>query len=194
MSKSVALYIRVSTENLQNKGLQSQEQALKEYCQNHNLGNIRMYKDKISGGKIDRPQLQKLQQDIFLGKIAIVIVWKLDRLSRSLRDGINLLVDWLEQDIRVIAVSQQFDFSGAVGKLIASVLLGIAEMERQNIRENIIRGMKNAKRKGVKIGGREPKLFADKILKLKKQGLNMSQVAKRLGVSRQACYLALGRG
>ena len=194
MSKAVGLYVRVSTVDKQIKGLMSQEVALKEYCKNHSLTNIRIYKDKMTGSKINRPQLQKLQQDIFLGKISTVICWKLDRLSRSLKDGINLLVDWLDRDIRVIAVSQQFDFNGGVGKLIASVLLGIAEMERQNIRENIIRGMNNAKKNGKKIGGRKPKLFKRDILNLKEQGLNMSQIAKKLGVSRQACYLALRRG
>lgn len=126
MSKAVALYSRVSTVDKQIKGLRSQKEALKEYCRNHNLTNIKIYEDKVSGGKIDRPQLKKLQQDIFLGKISTVIVWKLDRLSRSLKDGINLLVDWLDRGIRIIAVAQQFDFNGAVGKLIASVLLGIA--------------------------------------------------------------------
>jgi DNA invertase Pin-like site-specific DNA recombinase len=193
MSKAVGLYIRVSTVDKQIKGLQSQEEALKEYCRNHNITNLRIYRDKMSGGRIDRPQLKRLQQDVFMGKISTVMCWKLDRISRNLKDGINLLVDWLDRDIRVIAVCQQFDFSGSVGKLIASVLLGIAEMERQNIRENIVRGMNNAKKQGKKIGGKEPKLFADDIIKLKDQGLNMSQIAKQLGVSRQGCYLALKR-
>lgn len=193
MSKAVGLYIRVSTLDKQIKGLQSQEQALLEYCNNHCLTNIRTYRDKISGGKINRPQLDKLQKDIFLGKISTVICWKLDRLSRSLKDGINLLVDWLDRDVRVIAVSQQFDLSNAVGKLIASVLLGIAEMERVNIKENIVRGMKAAKARGVKIGGKEPKIFAEDIIRLKEQGLKMTEIAKELGCSRQALYLALRR-
>ena len=191
--KKVALYVRVSTVDKQMKGLASQEDALKDYCRNHNLTNIKVYRDKMTGSKIDRPQLKKLQQDIFLGKISTVICWKLDRLSRSLKDGINLLVDWLDRDIRVIAVSQQFDFSGGVGKLIASVLLGLSEIQLIGIRENIVRGMNNARKQGKKIGGREPKLFADDITKLKAQGLNMSQIAKELGVSRQACYSALKR-
>ena len=165
--KKVALYVRVSTVDKQMKGLASQEDALKDYCRNHNLTNIKVYRDKMTGSKIDRPQLKKLQQDIFLGKISTVICWKLDRLSRSLKDGINLLVDWLDRDIRVIAVSQQFDFSGGVGKLIASVLLGLSEIQLIGIRENIVRGMNNARKQGKKIGGREPKLFADDITKLK---------------------------
>lgn len=147
----------------------------------------------MTGGKIDRPQLKKLQKDIFMGKVGKVICWKLDRISRSLKDGINLLVDWLDRDVRVIAVSQQFDLSNAVGKLIASVLLGIAEMERVNIKENIVRGMKAAKARGVKIGGKEPKLFADDILRLKEQGMKMTDIAKELNCSRQALYLVLSR-
>jgi len=194
MSKTVALYARVSTLDKQVKGLQSQKQALVEYCQNHNITNFKLYQDKVSGGQINnRPQLKQLQQDIFMGKVGTVVVWKLDRLSRSLKDGINLLVDWLDQGVRVIAVSQQFDFSGSVGKLIASVLLGIAEMERQNIRENIVRGMKAAKGRGVKIGGREAKIHSEDIIRLKGQGWTMTEIATELKCSRQALYLALDR-
>ena len=108
-------------------------------------------------------------------------------------DGLNILSSWLEKDIRVVAVSQQFDLSNAVGKLIASVLLGIAEMERVNIRENIIRGMQAAKARGVKIGGREAKIHAEDIIRLKEQGYKMTEIAKELGCSRQGLYLALKR-
>lgn len=191
----IAVYIRVSTLDKQDNGLLSQEQALMEYCHNHGFqdDDIKAYRDRMSGGNIDRPQLKKLQQDIFRGRISTVVVWKLDRLSRSLKDGINLLVDWLDKGIRVVAVSQQFDFSGTVGKLIASVLLGIAEMERQNIRENIVRGMRAAAERGVKIGGSEQRILADDILRLKEEGYNMSCIAKELKCSRQTLYLALRR-
>lgn len=86
MKKAVALYVRVSTLDKQTKGIISQEDALKEYCRNHNLTNIRVYRDKMTGSKIDRPQLKKLQQDIFMGKISTVVCWKIDRLSRSLKE------------------------------------------------------------------------------------------------------------
>lgn len=128
-----------------------------------------------------------------MGKVGTVICWKLDRISRSMLDGLNILSSWLEKDIRVVAVSQQFDLSNAVGKLIASVLLGIAEMERVNIRENIIRGMQAAKARGVKIGGREAKIHAEDIIRLKEQGYKMTEIAKELGCSRQGLYLALKR-
>lgn len=191
--KHTALYVRVSTAHKQDKGLDSQEKALIEYCRNHGITDYKIYRDKQTGGTLDRPALLKLQQDIFRGRVSTVIVWKLDRLSRSLKDGIGLLVDWLEQGIRIVAVAQQFDFNGAVGQLIASVLLGIAQMERENIRENISRGMKAAKQRGVKIGGSKPKVNTDEVLQLKEQGLSISAIANELGCSRQTVYSAMRR-
>ena len=151
-NKITAIYLRVSTLD-KHKGLQSQQHTLQEYTDNHGFPHVQIYADRVTGATLDRPALQRLQQDIFEGKVDTVIVWKLDRLSRSLRDGINVLTDWLEKGIRVISVSQQFDFSGAVGKLISSVLFAVAEMERQNIRENIIRGQQVARAAGKRWGG-----------------------------------------
>jgi DNA invertase Pin-like site-specific DNA recombinase len=125
--------------------------------------------------------------------VGTVLCWKLDRLSRSLKDGINILSDWCERGIRVVAVSQQIDLNGSVGKIIAAVLLGVAQMERENIRENVKRGMAAAKARGVQLGKR-PKLFAADIKRLQDKGLNTTQAAKKLGVSRQAVYKALQRG
>ena len=193
MEKYTALYVRVSTVDKQLKGVRSQEDALIDYCKNHNITKTIIYKDMVTGGTLERPALKQLKQDIFIGKIGTVIVWKLDRLSRSLKDGINLLVSWLEKDIRVVSISQQFDFSGSVGQLVASVLLGIGQMERENICENIRRGIAVARKNGKRIGGSKPKIFADDILKLKKQGYRMTEIAEELNCSRQALYLALHR-
>ena len=191
--KHTALYVRVSTANKQDKGLDSQEKALIEYCRNHSISNYKIYRDKLTGGNLDRPGLKSLEQDIFRGRVVTVVVWKLDRLSRSLKDGISLLVDWLDRGIRIIAISQQFDFSGAVGQLIASVLLGIAQMERENIRENIARGMQAAKQRGARIGGSISKISANDILELKRKGMGVSAIAKELGCSRQTAYSAMKR-
>ena len=193
MQKITALYVRVSTVNKQDKGLESQEKALLEYCHNHGISNYKIYRDKQTGGNLDRPALQKLQQDIFGGRISAVIVWKLDRISRSLKDGITLLVDWLESDLRVVAVAQQFDFNGAVGQLVASVLLGIAQMERENIRENISRGMQVAIKNGKRIGGSKPKIKPQEAVELKKQGKTIAEIALKLKCSRQTVYSALKR-
>ena len=83
---------------------------------------------RASGDDLDRRQFAKLQADIFAGEVDTVVVWKLDRLSRSLRDGVNVLADWCDRGLRVVSVTQQIDFNGALGKMLAAVLLGVAEM------------------------------------------------------------------
>jgi DNA invertase Pin-like site-specific DNA recombinase len=66
---------------------------------------------------------------IFAGQIDTIVVWKLDRLVRSLREDVNVLADWCQRGVRVIAITQQIDLSGPVGNLIATLLFGIAEIE-----------------------------------------------------------------
>lgn len=189
--KVIAVYCRVSTLD-QEKGLKSQEKSLQDYCNNLDFTNLAWYRDKITGSTTDRPAFNKLQRDIFTGKVNTVVCWKLDRLSRSLKDGINILTDWLEKKVRVIATAQQLDFSGAVGQLIASVLFAIAAMERENLRENTKRGMAAAKARGVRLGKR-PKIFSKDIVPLLQSGLSIGDVATKLNKTRQAIYNALKR-
>jgi DNA invertase Pin-like site-specific DNA recombinase len=77
---------------------------------------------------LKRPVFDRLQKAIFTGTVTTVVVWKLDRISRGQRDGVNLLADWCE---RVVAVTQQIDLSGTVGRMVASVLFGLAEIESE---------------------------------------------------------------
>jgi DNA invertase Pin-like site-specific DNA recombinase len=190
-SKKVAVYCRVSSFD-QEKGLRSQERALKEYCANHGFKNLIWYRDKVTGSKTSRPGFNRMQRAIFDGKVDTVVCWKLDRLSRSLKDGINTLVTWLENGVRVISITQQLDFSGAVGQMVASVLFAVAAMERENLRENTKRGIAAARARGVKLGKR-PRLFARDIVPLLEDGHSLAEASKRLGKSRQAVYDCLKR-
>ena len=189
--KSVACYVRVSTYD-QDKGLRSQEKALKEYCMNNGYSDVIWYQDKLSGATIERPAFVKLQRDIFTGKIGTVVCWKLDRLSRSLKDGINILTDWINKGVRIIATSQQLDFSGPAGQLIASVLFAVAAMERETLRENTRRGIAAAKARGARLGKR-PKLFAKDIVPMIENGMSISAISDKLIKSRVAIYNALKR-
>ena len=121
------------------------------------------------------------------------MVYKLDRLSRKLRDGIDTLCDWCERGLRVVAVTQQIDFNGTMGKMLAAVLLGIAEMEQETRRERQAAGIAVAK-KGGKYRGRKPgtsKAKPERALKLQEKGLTAEEIAARLGVSRNTVFVYL---
>ena len=91
---------------------------------------------------------------MFAGEVGTVVIYKLDRLCRSLRDGINVLCEWCDKGLRVVSVTQQIDFNGAVGKMLAAVLLGIAEMEQETRRERQASGIAVAEEAG-RVSGAE---------------------------------------
>ncbi|MFW6154884.1 MAG: recombinase family protein, partial [Planctomycetota bacterium] len=138
------------------------------------------------------PDFNKLQKAIFNGQVRTVVCWKLDRLSRSLRDGINLLADWWDRDVRVIAIAQQLDFSGPAGRMIAPILFALAEMERENLRENTLRGLVAARAKGKKLG-RPRSVRGSSVARMMENGLSIPDIARRLDVSRPTVYTALKR-
>ena len=100
--------------------------------------------------------------------------------------GLNTLCDWCDKSLRVVSVTQQIDFNGTVGKMIASVLFGVAEMEQESRRERQAVGIAVAKKQG-KYKGRKrgsTKARPERARELAEQGLNRSEIAKALGVSR----------
>jgi DNA invertase Pin-like site-specific DNA recombinase len=133
------------------------------------------------------PEFEKLQRDIFHGEVDTVVVWKLDRLSRSLRDGLNVLGDWCDRGLRIVSVTQQIDFNGTLGKLLAAVLLGVAEMEQETRRERQAAGIAAAKERGVYVGRRPGTTHAkpERALELRNKGLADREIAEALGVSRR---------
>ena len=119
-----------------------------------------------------------------------LVVYKLDRVSRSLVDGINTLVGWCQKGVRVVSVTQQLDFNGATGQLVASVLFAVAQMEQETRRERQAAGIAAAKEQGVYIG-RKPgttKAKPNRAEKLRNKGLTCEEIATALGVSRRTVH------
>ena len=94
----------------------------------------------------------QLQADIFNGRIKTVVVWKLGRLARKIKDGVTTIADWCDKGVRVMEINQQSDLNGPIGHLFASPLFGIAEIELQHAKERQAAGIILAKQKGVYTG------------------------------------------
>src|SRR5215471_17355235 len=172
---SIGVYIRVSSAKGQKTD--SQRAELEAWLKRHRMQAAQWFEDRDSATNLRREAFQKLQAAIFAGKIDTVLVWKLDRLARSLKEGINLLADWCQRGVRVIAITQQIDLSGRVGHLIAGLLFGIAQMELQHSKERQAIGIALARKRGV-YTGRKPgtmKAAPSRARTLRKQGLKVAE-------------------
>lgn len=180
----IGVYIRVSSVG---QNLEGQRQEIQRWLDGTgtNPESIRWFVDTASGDDLKRTVFEELQSAIFHGEIKTVVVWKLDRLSRSIRDGINVLTDWCDSGLRVVSVTQLIDFSGAMGTMLAAVLLGVAEMEQEIRRERQAAGIAAAKERGVYRGRKTGTTHADprRALELSKKGLSLSEIAAAMKVS-----------
>jgi DNA invertase Pin-like site-specific DNA recombinase len=185
--KHVAVYVRVSTIGQSEAG---QRAEIQRWLDGHGIRDAVWYVDKRSGDTLKRPAFERLQKAVFNGEVSTIVVYKLDRLSRSLRDGINVLVDWCKAGIRVVSVTQQLDFSGPAGQLVAAVLFAVAEMEQETRRERQAAGIAAAKANGIYLG-RKPgtyKAEPERAKDLAAKGLRPVEIAKALGISRATAY------
>jgi DNA invertase Pin-like site-specific DNA recombinase len=190
----MAVYIRVSSPKGQKTD--SQRVELEAWLKRQRVKGARWFEDRESATTLQRDAFQKLQVAIFAGEIDTVVVWKLDRLARSLKEGVNVLADWCQRGVRVIAVTQQIDLGGPVGHLIASLLFGIAEIELQHARERQAIGIALAKKRGV-YGGRRKgttKAAPSRARAMRKQRLTVPEIAQALGVKERTVYNYLSNG
>lgn len=190
---SVGIYIRVSTHE-QNPELQYN--ALGKWIEAHGYGknDLLWFEDRETGKHTRRPEFAKLQRAVATHMVDTVIVWKLDRLSRKLGDGIRVMTDWLERGVRIVSVTQDIDLSGTVGQLIAAVLFAVAQMENELRAERQAAGIAAAKARGV-YKGRKPgsrKGSAARVRELAGRGLTAGEIASALKISERTVWRYLG--
>jgi DNA invertase Pin-like site-specific DNA recombinase len=109
-----------------------------------------------SGGTMDRPALQRLLGDIMAGRIDIVVVYKIDRLTRSLADFARIVEIFERQDVSFVSVTQSFNTTSSMGRLTLNMLLSFAQFEREVTAERIRDKIAASKRKGLWMGGKVP--------------------------------------
>jgi len=148
-NKRVAIYVRVSKED---QHPENQVIELENYAQARGFNIYHIYIDQISGVRDSRPALNELMIDARNRKFDAVLIWKLDRLGRSLQHLIQIIEEFQKLNIDLICKDQPIDTTSASGKLIFHIFGAIAEFERELIRERIKLGLERARRQGKKLG------------------------------------------
>lgn len=154
--KKVACYVRVSTENqLENYSIDEQTERLKAYCKAKDMAIYKVYTDGgYSGGNINRPALTAMLNDIKYKYFDTIIVYKLDRLSRSQKDTLMLIEDkFLANNIDFISVSENFDTTTPFGRAMIGILSVFAQLEKDQITERFTMGRIGRSKAGYFHGG-----------------------------------------
>ena len=163
-----AIYTRKSTEHnldLEFNSLDAQREACEAYIKSQAHEGWRAIPDHyddggLSGASLDRPALQALLADIRAGKIDIVVVYKVDRLTRALGDFAKLVEVFDEHSVSFVSVTQSFNTTSSMGRLTLNMLLSFAQFEREVIGERVRDKIAASKKKGIWVGGSVPLGYA----------------------------------
>src|ERR1700723_2564253 len=159
-----AIYTRVSTDQGLEQdftSLDAQHEASQAYIRSQAHAGWTLLRAKyddggFSGGHTDRPALQRLLADVRSGPIDVIVVYKVDRLTRSLADFAKLVELFDEHNVSFVSVTQQFNTTTSMGRLTLNVLLSFAQFEREVTSERIRDKISASKRKGLWVGGMVP--------------------------------------
>jgi site-specific DNA recombinase len=159
-----AIYTRKSTEHgleQEFNSLDAQREACEAYIKSQASQGWKVLPQHFddpaySGGNLDRPALKKLIADIEAGRVDVVVVYKIDRLTRSLADFAKLVETFDARSISFVAVTQQFNTTTSMGRLTLNVLLSFAQFERELASERVRDKVAASRRKGKWTGGTVP--------------------------------------
>lgn len=205
--KKAGLYCRVSTDiQMEGYSIDAQKDFLKSYCKMHEIDNYEFYIDGgYSGSNINRPDMQRLIEDVEDHKIDIVVVFKLDRLSRSQKDTLYLIEEIFNpNDCGFVSIKENFDTNTPFGKAMVGILSVFAQLERETILERTRIGRKKRaeeglwygtgnlpfaydydEKTGILVPNKEKVEIVDKMVELYLQGMPMTQVGALFGLQDQ---------
>src|SRR5829696_1638122 len=185
-----AIYTRVSTDQGLDQdfnSLDAQYDASQAYIRSQAHAGWTLLRGKyddggFSGGDIERPALQLLLKEVEAGNIDVIVVYKVDRLIRSLADFAKLVELFDRHDVSFVSVTQQFNTTTSMGRLTLNVLLSFAQFEREVTSERIRDKIAASKRKGLWVGGMVPlgyELKDGKLLIVKEEAEQVRTIFKR---------------
>ena len=176
-------YARVSTKD---QNLELQIDALEKYgCQ-------KIYSEKAKGAKADRPKWQELLNQIESNDT--LVIWKLDRMGRSLHHLIKVVTELMEKNISIVSLNDPIDTTNIQGKLMFNIFASLAEFEKDLIRERTMAGLRSARVRG-RMGGRPKGLSQEAIRKActaealyTQKELSISEITEQLSISKTTLY------
>jgi DNA invertase Pin-like site-specific DNA recombinase len=177
-------YVRVSTDKQGERGagLEAQAQAIREECERRGWQLARIERDVLSGKTMDRPGLKRALQACRSGEVAGIVVAKLDRLSRSVVEFGTLLREATSKHgWNIVALDLGIDLSTPNGKLVANVLMSVADWEREIIGLRTAEGLAVKKAEGVELGGPAiPQQVRTRMRRLRNKGYTYRAIAAKL--------------
>jgi putative DNA-invertase from lambdoid prophage Rac len=174
-----AIYARVSTLDQEPE---NQLEELRRYVQARGWTATEFVDRGVSGMRESRPALDMLVKDARRRRFDVLVVWRLDRLGRSLRHLILLLEEFNSLGVGFVSLHEGIDATTPAGRLQMHILGAIAEFERERIRERVLAGLQRAKAAGRRLGRPRAEIPADRVLSV--EGLSLDHAASALGVSR----------
>jgi len=179
----VIVYARVSTKE---QKLEPQLDQIKKYCEFREHEVLQIYTDKLSGKNIDRTGFQKMMKDLESNMYQCegVVIFKLDRIGRSVKDLISIVSHFKEKNLAFISINENIDTSTSTGRLFFHIMSALAEYERELILERTKIGRDYAMEAGKRFGRKLKEIKIEEILELKNLGVSITKIAKRFKVSR----------
>ena len=180
----VALYVRVSTSS---QHTENQIYELKEICKRNRWNIVEIYDETISGtkGVNERAELNRMLEDATRKKFSKIVVWSVDRLSRSMKSLVNVLSQLKDIDCDIYSYQQGIDTSTTMGSSFFHMIGIFSELENNIRKERQSIGIRRALENGAKFGRKS--IMSDKLVKsvvdLRNQGLSMRKIATELDIS-----------
>ncbi len=178
----VALYARVSTEG---QDPEVQLMALRAHATQRGWQVVEEFVDRgVSGAKERRPALDRLMKRAWAGHVQVVLVWRFDRLARSVKHLVAALETFRSLHVEFVSLQEQLDTATPIGQAMFTIIGAMAQLERDIIRERVKAGLERAKARGIRLGRPRVPVAAAELLALRDQGLSVGAMARQLRCSR----------
>jgi DNA invertase Pin-like site-specific DNA recombinase len=176
----VAIYLRVSTAA---RDPESEEREARQFVISRGWEAVETCQDLgVSDARASRPALDRMLEDTRRGQFAAVVVWDLSRMAHRTPHALQLLKQFEQMRVRLIAIRQTFDTDTPLGKAFFTLAAMFAEIERSILIERVRAGMTRARAEGKRIGRPLRPIDLDELARLREQGLSIRQIARRVHV------------